>query len=196
MGRCHPAGVVPGLRARRGRFVGPGRARQRTARRRGGGRGGPRGCRESLRLRPRRLADHGGGRADRLHAGVHQGDAGGPRGGRAADHVGDRQEPGRFGKGVRPDGRVHPRDDRGAEGAGQRQFALHRGRGHDRPDPSHALGRGPVHGPVQLSAQRDLRHPDPGPDHGQHHGLQAAALWRVAVPAAAGGVPRIRFPRA
>ena len=92
----------------------------------------------------------------------------------AAD-VGDRQEPGRPREGVRPHRRLHPRHHRGAEGAGQRQFALPRRRGHDRPDPPHAAGRRAVHGPLQLSAQRDLRDADPGADHGQHHGVQAAA---------------------
>ena len=60
------------------------------------------------------------------------------------------------------------------QGAGQRQLALPRRRGHDRPDPPHAAGRGAVHGALQLSAERDLRDADPGPDHGQHHGVQAA----------------------
>ena len=81
-------------------------------------------------------------------------------------------------EGVRPHRRLHPRHDRGAEGAGQRQLALPGRRGHDRPDPPHAAGRRPVHGAVQLPAQRDLRDADPGADHGQHHGVQAAALRR------------------
>ena len=113
--------------------------------------------------------------------------------GRAAADVGDRQEPGRSREGVRPHRRLHPRHHRGAQGAGQRQLALPRRRGHDRPDPAHAPGRGAVHGPVQLPAQRDLRDADPGADHGQHRGVQAAALRRAAVRAAARGVPQ-RLP--
>ena len=54
-------------------------------------------------------------------------------------------------------------------------------RGHDRPDPPHAARRGAVHGAVQLSPQRDLRDPDPGADHGQHHGVQAAEIRHAAV---------------
>ena len=77
-------------------------------------------------------------------------------------------------EGVRPHRRLHPRHHRGAEGAGQQQLALRHRRGHDRPDPAHAARRRAVHGAVQLSAQRDLRDADPGPDHGQHHGVQAA----------------------
>ena len=74
----------------------------------------------------------------------------------------------RLREGVRPHGRLHPGHDRGAEGARQQQLPLRRRRGHDRPDPAHAARRGPVHGPVQLPAERDLRDADPGPDHGQH----------------------------
>ena len=93
---------------------------------------------------------------------------------REPDHVGDRQEPAGLAKGVRPHGRLHPRDDRGAQGPRQRQLALPDRRRHHRPDPPHAARGRAVHGAVQLSAERDLRDADPGADHGQHHGVQAA----------------------
>ena len=191
MDRRDATGAVADLRQGPGWLLDPGRARQHPARRRGRGRGRAGGCRSRLRCRPRRLADHGGGRAHRVHAGFRQADAGGARGGGATDHLGDRQEPRRCGEGVRPHGRLHPRHGRGAEGTGQRQLAVPGRRGHDRPNPPHAPGRGPVHGAIQLPAQRDLRDADPGADHGQHHGLQAAALRRPPVRAAAGGVRRV-----
>ena len=65
------------------------------------------------------------------------------------------------------------------------QLALRHRRGHHRPDPAHAARRGAVHGAVQLSVERDLRHADPGAADGQHRGLQAAAVRRLAVRAAA-----------
>ena len=45
-------------------------------------------------------------------------------------------------------------------------------------------------GPVQLPAERDVHHADPGPDHGQHGRLQAGEVRRAAAAAAARGVPR------
>ena len=47
-------------------------------------------------------------------------------------------------------------------------------------DPARAARRGAVHGPVQLSAQRDLHHADPGARHGQPGGRQAAEARRAA----------------
>ena len=47
--------------------------------------------------------------------------------------------------------------------------------GDPRPGPPGAARRRPLPGPVQLPAERDLHHPDPGADHGQHGRLEAAA---------------------
>ena len=54
--------------------------------------------------------------------------------------------------------------------------------GRDRPDSSGAPGRGPLHGAVQLSAQRDVHDAGPGAPHGQHCRPQAAEAGRPAVP--------------
>ena len=156
-----------GAATRNRQLSGHGRGAKRCHPRRRGG------C---LRQRAWPVADDDGGRANRLHAGLRASDGGAATNRRAADHVGDRQEPRRFGQGVRPHGRVHRRDHRCLEGSRQRQLALRRRRGHDRPDPPHAARRGVVHGPVQLSAERNLRHADPGAADGQHGGLQAAAI--------------------
>ena len=141
-----------------------------------GGRGGPGRGRGRLRRGARRLADHDGRRPHRLHAGLHKPDDRPPAGSRQPDHVGDRQDPGGLREGVRPHGRLHPGHDRCAEGARQQQLALPHRRGHDRADPAHAARRRAVHGPVQLSAERDLRDADPGAHHGQHRGVQAAEI--------------------
>ena len=96
-------------------------------------------------------------------------------------------------KGVRSHRRLHPGDDRRAQGPRQQQLALPGRRGHDRPDPPHAARRGAVHGAIQLPAERDLRDADPGADHGQHGGFQAAEIRRAAVLSVAGGVSQ-RLP--
>ena len=67
-------------------------------------------------------------------------------------------------------------------------------RGLHRPDPPRAARRRAVHGPVQLPAERDLHDADPGADHGQHRGRQAAALRRAAARAAAARPSRDAFP--
>ena len=170
-----------GAAARDRQLPGDGRGAERCRARRRRGR---------LRQRPRPMADDDGGRAHRLHAGLRQADGRPAATHRQPDHVGDRQEPGRFGEGVRPHSRVHPGDDRCAEGSRQRQLALPDRRRHDRPDPPHAARRRAVHGPVQLPAQRDLRHADPGAADGQHRCVQAAAVRHLAVLPAARGVPQ------
>ena len=78
-------------------------------------------------------------------------------------------------EGVRPHRRVHPRHDRRAEGPRPRLArASPSRRASSARSAARPLGRRPLHGPVQLPAQRDLHHADPGADHGQHRGLQAA----------------------
>src|SRR5438552_4564774 len=93
------------------------------------------------------MADDARRGSHRLHAGLRQANDGAAAGGYAAHHVGNRQEPFRFGKGVRPDRRLHQADPFCAEGSRQQQLALHRGRRHDRTDPPHAARRRVVHGP-------------------------------------------------
>ena len=72
------------------------------------------------------MADNDSGRANCLHAGVHRTDVGLPKRRRPADHVGDQQEPCRFGKGVRPNDRLHPGHGGGAQGAGQQHYPQRR----------------------------------------------------------------------
>ena len=86
---------------------------------------------------------------------------------------------------------LHRRYHRCPQGAGPGLVALCHRAGNHRPDPSGAARRDAVHGPIQLPAERNLHHADPGADHGQHGGLEAAKPRGAALHAAAGGVPRL-----
>ena len=162
--------------------VQPGRDRQLPGDGRGRERCRARRRRGRLRQRPRRMADDDGGRAHRLHAGLRDA-AWSPQREPIVQlimwEIGKSLADSR--KGVRPHRRIHPGHHRGAEGTRQQQLALRGRRGHDRPDPPHAARRGAVHGPVQLSAERDLRDADPGAADGQHGRVQAAAVRHAAV---------------
>ena len=78
----------------------------------------------------------------------------------------------------------------GPQGTRSHLLSLRHRAGHHRPDPARAARRRAVHGAVQLPAERDLHHADPGPDHGQHRRLQAAQARRAAATTAARGLPR------
>ena len=114
-------------------------------------------------------------------------------GGQIAD-VGDRQEPQGFGEGIRPHLRLHRRHHPCAEGTGPQLQPLRAGAGHPRADPPRAHGRGAVHGAVQLPAERNLHHADPGADHGQHRSVQTGQVRRTADPPAAFEAFRDSFP--
>ena len=151
----------------------------------------PRRRHPRLRPRPGRLAHAAGRRAHPPRRGVRRRHGGPPRRGGAPPDVGDGQVAGRLREGVRPHGGLHPGDDRGAQGPRPGLVALRHRAGGLRPDPPRPAGRGPLHGAVQLPAQRDLHHPHPGPDHGQHRRVQAAQDGGAAVAAPARGLPRL-----
>ena len=178
VGRRDQDRAVARVRATGGRQRRAGRDRQLPGDGRNGKRRRARRRGARVRRRPRRVADDEGRAAHRVHAGLHQADGRAARAGGEPDHVGDRQEPRRFAEGVRPHRHVHDADDRRAEGARQREFALRDRRRHDRPDPPHAARRRAVHGSVQLPAERNVRDADPRAADGQHRGVRRRSTAR------------------
>jgi hypothetical protein len=114
------------------------------------------------------LADHARGRANSPRRDLPQIDARAARCSSDAADVGDRQESQGFAERVRPHLRLHRRHHQRAQGTGSTLQPFRARAGHPRSDPSRATGRDPVHGPLQLPAQRNLHHADSGADHGQH----------------------------